>query len=71
MKDENQPARVNGQQPLRQPIGHEALLEAISREQALLARLDREQADAQRRLAERKASWRHSATNPRPMFVSR
>jgi len=55
MKDENQPARINGQQPLRQPIGHEALLEAISREQALLARLDREQADAQRRLAERKA----------------
>src|SRR5712691_2180858 len=55
MKDENQPARVNGQQPLRQPIGHEALLEAISREQALLARLDPEQADAQRRLAERKA----------------
>lgn len=51
MKDEIQQARSNGQQPSRPPVSREALLEAISKEQALLARLDREQADARTRLA--------------------
>jgi len=51
MKDETQQTRSNGQQRPGQRVGREALLEAISNEQALLARLDREQGDARTRLA--------------------
>src|SRR5689334_3933766 len=51
MKDETQQTRSNGQQQPRQPVDRKALLESISKEQALLARLDREQADARTRLA--------------------
>jgi len=46
MKDETQQTRSNGQQRPGQRVGREALLEAVSKEQALLARLDREQGDA-------------------------
>ena len=51
MKDETQQTRSNGQQRPGQRVGREALLEAVSKEQALLARLDREQGDARTRLA--------------------
>ena len=51
MKDEIEQARSNGQQPPRRPVSRETLLEAISNEQALLARLDRQCADARTRLA--------------------
>src|SRR3989442_4665394 len=50
MKDETQQTRSNGQQRPGQRVGREALLEAVSKEQALLARLDREQGDARTRL---------------------
>ena len=49
MKDETQQTRSNGQQRPGQRVGREALLEAVSKEQALLARLDREQGDARTR----------------------
>ena len=46
-----QPIRSNGQQPVRQPISHEALLEGISKQQTRIERLEREQADARSQLA--------------------
>jgi hypothetical protein len=51
MKDELRQADDNGRRQAEQPANRDKLLEAISNEQALLARLNREQADARVRLA--------------------
>jgi hypothetical protein len=64
MKDEARQAQGNVRQPARRPASREALLEAISGEQALLARLDREQADARARLAALHAELASSGTEP-------
>jgi hypothetical protein len=64
MKDEVPQSQGNGRRPSRQPASHEALLEAITNEQALLARLDREQADARTRLAELQAELASLGAEP-------
>lgn len=64
MKAEGRPAQRNGRPQDRQPASREAILEAISDEQALLARLDREQADARVRLAALQAELASLGSEP-------
>ena len=55
----------NGRQPSRQLVGREVILEAISREQALLVRLEREQADSRARLAGLRADLASLGVEPK------
>lgn len=71
MKDAIQQVLEKGRPPARQPSGREALLEAISKEEALLARLDREQADARERLAALQAELSSLGTEPETPARSR
>lgn len=64
MKDEARRSQGNGPQTARQAASREVLIEAISNEQALLARLDREQADASARLAALQAELASLGTEP-------
>lgn len=64
MKDAIQQVQEKGRPLARQPSGREALLEAISKEEALLARLDHEQADARARLATLHAELSSLGTEP-------
>ncbi len=64
MKDAIQQAQEKGRPLARQPSGREAFLEAISKEEALLARLDHEQADARARLAALHAELSSLGTEP-------
>lgn len=50
MKHRDEEGKSNGRQPAPLPRGREALLDAISDEESLLARLDRERGDARARL---------------------
>jgi hypothetical protein len=64
MKDAIQQVQEKGRPLARQPSGREALLEAISKEEALLARLDHEQADSRARLAALHAELSSLGTEP-------
>lgn len=64
MKDELRQAHDNGRRQAEQPANRDKLLEAISNEQALLARLDREQADARVRLAALEAELASLVSEP-------
>lgn len=64
MKDRIRQVQCNAGQQVRQPASRDELLEAISKEQALLARLDREQTDARARLAGLQAELTSLSSEP-------
>jgi superfamily II DNA or RNA helicase len=64
MKHEARQTQLRGRQPPRQPRSREALLEAITNEQTLLGRLDREQTEARARLAALEAELTSLGTEP-------
>jgi superfamily II DNA or RNA helicase len=64
MKDRSRQVQRNAGQQVGQPVSRDELLEAISNEEALLARLDREQADARARLAALQAELTSLGSEP-------
>lgn len=64
MKDGIRQAKRNAGQQVGQPASRDELLEAISNEQALLTRLDREQTDARARLASLQAELAALGSEP-------
>ena len=64
MKGEGRQANRNAGQQVGQPASRDELLEAISNEQVLLARLDREQADTRARLASLQADLASLGSEP-------